>query len=516
MKQNQNLKTAQTQKGIQTQHVSQDTIQLMKLIESNVDTIEKEILNEVTNNPYLEFEEEHFSNNENNKECSENFDMEGTDSNNDSYDEFYENNYTEEQEYKRDYEDDDYTGKELDYLISTINQSKDDNPFQPSAIYVESVQEQLKSQLHEYNLSDDDFTIAEQLIGSLDSSGYLLLPIADEQSTYSQNPIFTITSNLSAYYNIQTTPEHVENILKKYVQTLEPAGIGARSLQECLILQIKYGNIEIEDKLRKKTLFLLENYFDLLGKRKFEEIIRKMKLKKEDFSNIHNIILHLSPYPLNALIQSKNTQNQITPDFVVTLNGDQIELKLNSPKSQSNLKISSTYKNLSDAKLTKEDLKFITEKKEGAQKFIDMLNLREHKLRDTMIAIINWQKEYFLTGDEKYIKPLILKDIANEVKYDETTISRITNSKYVETPFGTFPLKKLFSPAVGKTENSSKEVQSVLREIIDAEDKNNPLSDEKLAQVLCERGYPIKRRTVAKYRETNRILPASQRRKSNI
>lgn len=504
------MKQILSQKTILKQQTSQQTIQLMRMLESNTDTLEKEILKEVENNPVLEIDEGNPS-----RDC-DNYEDKETEYDNRANERFYE---------KYNY-DNDYSDRELDYLINSVNQSKDDEYYTPSAVFESSIQEQLQQKIQEFSLSDEDMKIAEQIVGNLDDAGYLSIPLPDDDGKtvhYANNPIFSIVSTLSSYYNIQTTPEHVEYILTHYIQQLDPPGIGARNLQECLILQMKYGTFNIPEDTKKLILKILEEYFDYISNNHLDKLTKKLAVSKEELQDALSVIKKLSSRPLNALLRSDEAISQITPDFTITIEDEQLFLQLNTSQRLPKIRIIKEYENQYNyyaksenrQKKEQEVARFIRENVDKANYFINTLTLRETMLYNTMYAIMQHQKAYFLSGDERDLKPMILKTIAEEVGLDPSTISRVSNSKYVQTPFGIIPLKRLFSESVGNDDTSSKEIQSVLKEIIQNEDKSNPLSDKELETALSERGYKIARRTVAKYRENLRILPARQRKRND-
>lgn len=501
------MKQALTQKSILKQQTSQQTIQLMRMLESNTDTLETEILKEVENNPVLEIIENPLREN---KEYSEGYE-------DDSYEEETTDRFDERYSY-----DNDYSDRELDYLISTINRSKDDEYYTPGAVFESSIQEQLQQKIQEFDLSDEDLKIAQQLVGNIDDAGYLSIPLPDDDSKtirYARDPILSIVSTLSSYYNIQTTPEHVEYILTQYIQQLDPPGIGARNLQESLLLQMKYGTFNLSEEVKRLTIKILQDNFEYISNNQHEKLIKKMGISREELEQIISVIKHLSSRPLDALLRSEESMSQITPDFTITIEDDLLVLQLNSSQRLPKIRISKEYENQYNYYAKKENrekkeqeiARFIRENVDKANYFISTLTLRETMLYNTMYAIMQHQHAYFYTGDERDLKPMILKNIANKVGLDISTISRISNSKYVQTHFGIIPLKQLFSESVGDSDISAKEIQSVLKEIIQSEDKKNPLSDQELETALSERGYKIARRTVAKYREQLRILPARQR-----
>ena len=478
-------KSELTQSQSMKQIISQQTIQTMRLVEMNANSIELEIIKEVEENPALEFDddktEDDFSNND---------DFSSNEEHNEEND--YEELTGQKDQLNDDYDDyDDYSGNELDYIISHINQSSDDPVRETIAISEDSFQEKLINQLSEYSLSPQDFQISKHIIGCLDSSGYL------------PNSVDNIVVDLLLMYNIQTTSEHIEFLLKEYIQQLDPIGVGARSLQEFLIIQIEKMSKTPEVVIAQ---MILKDCFSFFSQKHFDKIEKKLNLSNDQLKKSIDIILKLTPRPIVSSSLLENSSSQITPDFIITIENDKLVLNLNNnylPKIRLNKNFKMQY-NFYDKNIGKEKRveaeKFIKKNSENAEQFINSLNLRELILYNTMLEIMNRQKDYFFSGNDADLKPLILKDIAQVVKLDVSTISRVSNSKYVQTPFGIISLKHLFSEAVGEDGASSKEIKIILSQIIDNEDKKNPISDEELCDLLKEKGYEIARRTVAKYR----------------
>jgi len=449
-------------------------VQLMHLVELSNTNLEQEILKEVEENPALEIDQEididiQEQEIQDNIETESHQTLEGFEDyyNNDEYDSY-------------------------DYRLQDNNQSKDDSNFFPTASYTTSLQENLLQQLHEFELTEKDNIIAEYLVGCLDETGYLLV---DLQS---------ITMDFLLAYNLQITNKEVEAVLKNVIQQFEPVGVGARNIQECLILQLNQKEENPTLSLAKK---ILTEYFDFFSKKQYDKLQNLLQINNETLKDVITEILKLHPYPVFSSTTLENRANQITPDFIITIEEDKLVLNLNNnhiPK----VKVNQEFKNqfsLYNPHLSKEKKmeaeQFIKENVAQAKSFIGTLNLRELVLYDTMYAIMDKQRAYFLSGDDKDLKPMILKDIATAVKMDISTVSRVSNSKYVQTPFGTIPLKHLFSESIGNEDVSSKEVKSIITELIEKENKTKPLPDEILCKILKEKGYEIARRTVAKYRE---------------
>ncbi|MCL2247387.1 MAG: RNA polymerase factor sigma-54 [Lentimicrobiaceae bacterium] len=453
----------------QLKQTAAQTVQLMRLVELSTTGLEQEILKEVEENPALEVDHEVELLEEENLEPEQNA----------------------LEEIKEFYDEDEYDSYD-DYLLQENNRSKDDVFFFPTASYSNSFQENLLQQLHEYELSERNALIAEYIIGCLDENGYLLVDI--------QN----IVMDFLLTYNMQIKSEEVENILTTVIQQFEPVGVGARNIQECLRLQL---NLKEKTPTVEIAKTILNEYFDLFAKKQYDKLQSALHINNATLKIAINVILKLHPYPVFSSEAIENRATQITPDFIITIEDDKLVLNLNNyhiPK----LKVNQEFKNqfsfyyphLSKEKKMEAE-QFIKDNVAQAKSFIGTLNLRELVLFDTMYAIMDKQRAYFLSGDDKKLKPMILKDIAQVVKMDVSTVSRVSNSKYVQTPFGTIPLKHLFSESIGNEDTSSKEVKSIITELIENESKSKPLTDDLLCSILKEKGYEIARRTIAKYRE---------------
>ncbi|MFN6086635.1 MAG: RNA polymerase factor sigma-54, partial [Fluviicola sp.] len=401
-----------------------------------------------------------------------------------------------------DYFDDDTP----DYKTQANNTSKDDEERGVPLSVEASYQDKLLEQLHLLDLDDTQFQIADTIIGNLDESGYL------------NREIEAIVDDLAFSANISVTEEEVEEVLK-VVQELDPAGIAARDLRECLILQINRkqdGNI---------TLFtakkILENFFEEFTKKHYDKIQKKLEIEDKDLKDAIAAIIRLNPKPGGSLRESAKSIQQIIPDFMIMEMDGKLDLSING-RNTPDLKVSKEYETLlrnysegaKTSKADKDALLFVKTKLDGAKWFIDALRQRQNTLYTTMHAIMTYQYNYFLTGDEMHMKPMILKDIAEVVGLDISTISRVANSKYVQTSFGVFPLKYFFSESLSTDsgeEVSTREVKKILSEAIEAESKKKPLTDEHLAKLLNDKGYNIARRTIAKYREQLNIPVARLR-----
>ena len=455
------------------QRLSPQQIQLMKLLQVPTMELDQRIKQEIEENPALE---------EGSDELEDEFDNQDDTEENDTDDEFD----------LSDYIDDDIA----DYKTNTNNQSKDDEERVIPLSGEQSFQEKLSEQLHLLDLNETEFIIADILIGNLDESGYL------------NRDLEALVDDLAFSMNVITSEQEVKSILG-LIQTFDPAGVGARSLQECLLLQI--NRKQDGDISRFTAKKILEDFFEEFTKKHYDKIALKLEIEDKDLKDAVNEILRLNPKPGGSLRESAKNQLQITPDFVINETDGSLELSLNSRNAPS-LKVSREYESMlrsysEGAKTTKSDkeaVSFVRQKLDGAKWFIDAIKQRQQTLLLTMNAIMNYQFAYFLSGDEAKLRPMILKDIADIVNLDISTISRVSNSKYVQTNFGIYPLKYFFSESLSTDsgeEVSTREVKKILSEAINSESKKIPLTDEKLMDLLNEKGYNIARRTVAKYRE---------------
>jgi len=466
------------------QRLSPQQIQLMKLLQVPTMELDQRIKQEIEENPALE---------EGADEVDDEFDNQEDDYDDDSDDEFD----------LSDYLDDDAA----DYKTQANNSSKDDEERVIPLSGEQSFQEKLTEQLHLLDLDDKQFMIADVLIGNLDESGYL------------NRDLEAIVDDLAFALNVDTTEKEVEEILM-LIQELDPAGVGARNLQECLLLQIKRK--QDGDIVRFTALKILENHFEEFTKKHYEKISKKLEIEDEDLKEAIDEILRLNPKPGGSMRESAKNYQQIIPDFMLFENDGRLELSING-RNAPELKVSKEYESMlrsyaegaKSSKADKEAVTFVRQKLDSAKWFIDAIKQRQQTLLLTMDAIRHYQEAYFLTGDETKLKPMILKDIADMVGLDISTISRVANSKYVQTNFGIYPLKYFFSESLSTDsgeEVSTREVKKILSDAIESEDKRNPLTDEKLMELLNEKGYNIARRTVAKYREQLN-LPVARMRK---
>jgi RNA polymerase sigma-54 factor len=354
-------------------------------------------------------------------------------------------------------------------------------------------------------MNDRTYQIALNIVGNLDDAGYL------------GRELNAMIDDLALSQNIHTTKDELYEVLK-IVQDLDPAGIGARTLQECLLLQL---NRKVQTNYVKLATLILTKYFDEFTRKHYDKITKKAHISEEDLKKSVDEILKLNPKPGGSLGDSGKGNHYIMPDFIITNKEGILDLQLNS-KNTPELRLSRTYTEMletyadskSKSSAQKDALTFIKQKIDSAKWFIDAIKQRQNTLFLTMNAIMKYQKEYFLTGDETKLRPMILKDIAEIVFLDISTISRVANSKYVQTPFGTFLLKSFFSESMQTDtgeEVSTREIKKILSDFISAEKKNKPLTDEQLTDILRDKGYNIARRTVAKYRELLNIPVARLR-----
>lgn len=478
------------------QKLSPQQIQLMKLIQLPAIALEQRIKEEIEINPVLEEGEA-----EDEEEVKEEYEEEG-----------YEDEISEAQkefDYS-EYGDDD---EPPSYKLHANNRSKDDEVFEIPISSSATFHEMLETQLGFRILSKDQMTIARHLIGNLDDAGYL------------RRDLSAIVDDIAFSSNISTSEPELESLLK-IIQELDPPGVGARNLQECLLLQLERKEQEaIEISLAK---FILKYFFVEFTRKLYDKIQKDLQIDEVELRAALDEILKLNPKPGNSMSPesfgasvSEGGVMQIVPDFMITTDGKDLELTLNS-RNMPELKVSKRYsalleefeRNKKKGKADKEAMLFVKQKLDSAQWFIEMLRQRSNTLKNTMEAIMNHQREYFLEGDETKLKPMILKDIADKTGYDISTVSRVSNSKYVQTPYGTFLLKSFFNESIATEsgeEVSSREVKKILQDIIEAEDKKSPATDEEITQVLNEKGYRLARRTVAKYREMLNIPVARLR-----
>lgn len=490
----------QTQQLKLLQKLSPQQIQLMKLLQLPTVALEQRIKEELELNPALEEDADLGDDTE-----SDYDEVETTD-------EVEVNDFEEKEVDKIDdgYELEDYMDQgDLDsYKYEISNSSADDEVFQAVAVESPDFHTVLEEQLALQNISNENYSLGIYLIGCIDEDGYI------------RRDLSLIADDLSFSQNIQVTEKELEDVLK-IIQTLDPVGVGARTLQECLLIQL--DRKPSKTKETHLAIEVVKTMMDEFSKKHYDKIIRKLNIEEEELKDIIAEITQLNPRPGNSEGDNKGQMAEVVPDFNITVNDGEAELSINQ-RNLPELKISDDYiemlKEYSKAKekSAKEATSFVKGKIESAKWFIDALQQRHQTMLVAMHAILNYQKEYFSTGDESKLKPMILKDIADKVGLDISTVSRVANSKYVQTPYGTFLLKTFFSESLSNDageEVSSREIKKILQDCISSEEKRKPFTDDELCDILKEKGYHIARRTVAKYREQLDIPVARLRKEIN-
>ena len=463
-----------------SQKLSPQQIQLMKLIQLPTQAFEQRIKQELEENPALEGGKE---------EKSEYDDDLDTDD--------YQDDDPGTESIEADIDVDEYLSDDEipEYRLQANNYSADDEEKHVPYASGTSFTQYLKTQLSTLRLDEEEKAIAEFLVGSVDESGYIRRSLQD------------IVDDLAFTQNIYTQEESVERVLK-YVQELDPAGVGSRSLQECLLIQL---NRKEPTRSISLAADILERSFDQFTKKHYQKILTKHDISEDELREVIDIIGHLNPKPGGAYSENTRIVEHVIPDFTIKIVDGELELSLNgrnAPEMHVSKDYSEMLKGYKESKeksrAQKDAVMFIKQKLDAAKWFIEAIKQRQTTLFVTMSAIMNYQKEYFLSGDERNLRPMILKDIADEIDMDVSTVSRVANSKYVDTPYGTKLIKDFFSESMKNDQGedvSTREIKKILEMTIEEEDTRKPLTDEKLAQILKEKGYPIARRTVAKYRE---------------
>ncbi len=462
-----------------SQKLSPQQIQLMKLIQLPTQAFEQRVKAELEENPALD----------SGKEKSE-----------DDFDEFSnEDDYDDGNEsIEAEINVDDYLSDDdvPDYRTRANNYSADDDEKSIPYASGKSFTQTLRDQLRTLRLDDEEFEIAEYLVGSIDNSGYIRRSLED------------IADDLAFTQNIYTDVEKVEKILK-VVHSLDPAGVGARSLQECLTIQLSRKR---ETQSTELALKLIRDSFNAFSKKHYSKLIAKYNITEDELRDAIDEIEHLNPKPGSSYAGgSTRMVEQVVPDFVIRIKDGELELTLNG-RNAPELHVSRDYSNMlkgykeakEKTKSQKDAVMFIKQKLDGAKWFIEAIKQRQQTLFMTMSTIMEYQKEYFMTGDERNLRPMILKDIADKIQMDVSTVSRVANSKYVDTPYGTKLIKEFFSESMTNSDGeevSTREIKKILETVIQEEDKRKPLTDQKLVGILKEKGYLIARRTIAKYRE---------------
>ena len=475
----------QTQKMLQK--LSPQQILLMKLLQIPTMELSSRIKEEIEENPALEEKENEVVEDEIHNDEDNDFD-DNQDYDNDDYDPL-----SDFDDYMQDDDDDDAA-----YKLRTNNYSPDDERYEAPISNEESFQDILIQQLGYRKLDEKKYKIGTYIIGNLDDSGYLSRPISG------------ITDDLLFTQNLDVSEEEVKDVLH-IIQDFDPAGVGATNLQECLLIQLRRLQDENDDDDIDYTLpiIIIEQYFNEFTKKHYDKIVRKSGISERQFRAALKEILKLNPKP-GGTVGGSQRSNYVIPDFMIYNNCGKLELTLNS-RNAPELHVNKDYVEMlndfakqKNNKSNKEAINFVKNKIESAKWFIEAVKQRHNTLYVTMEAIMNYQKEYFLTGDETKLKPMILKDISEKVGLDISTISRVANSKYVQTAYGTFSLKSFFSESLTNDDGeevSTREIKKILMDCIEQEDKSKPLTDDVLTQILKEKGYNIARRTIAKYRE---------------
>ncbi len=462
-----------------SQKLSPQQIQLMKLIQLPTQAFEQRLKQELEENPALE----------SGKEQNETLD--------DAYDDTFDDTTDSESIAAEDINIDDYLSDDEipDYRTQTSNYSADDD--EKSVPYAAGISfnQYLINQLNTVYLTDEQWAIAEFLVGSVDESGYIRRPLTD------------VMDDLAFTQNIYTDESTIESILK-VVQELDPPGVAARSLDECLVIQLERkqptDSIVLAIEIIKKS-------FEQFTKKHYSKLLSKYDITEDQLKEAILEIEKLNPKPGGSYAGNTRMIEHVVPDFSIKILDGELELTLNG-RNAPELHVSKDYSNMlkgykdstKKSKSQKDTVLFIKQKLDAAKWFIDAIKQRQQTLFITMNSIMNYQKEYFLTGDERKLRPMILKDIADEIQMDVSTVSRVANSKYVDTPYGTKLIKEFFSESMKNDQGedvSTREIKKILETVIGEEEKKKPLTDDKLAKMLKEKGYPIARRTVAKYRE---------------
>ena len=468
------------------QKLSPAQIQVIKMLEVPTLELEERIRQEIEENPALE---------------------EGPETNDDEFDEDFNN---EDGGNNDDFDIDDYVADDdiPDYKLKVNNSSKDDKhediPFSAGMTFHENLMDQLGL----LQLSEHDHQLAEYVIGNIDEEGYL------------RRTPESMVDDIVFQSGIQTTDDEMYRVVS-LIQKFDPAGVGATTLQECLVLQLERKTQTTEIK---QAIKIIVDYFEEFSKKHYDKITKALNIDEEQLKKIIAEIVKLNPKPGNSWGGNilEKSMSAIVPDFILENDENQLTVHLNNSNIPE-LRVNNTYNEMfqdyasnkkNQTREMKDAVMFVKQKIDAARWFIDAIKQRQQTLLTTMIAIVNFQREFFIEGDDTYLRPMILKDIADITGYDISTISRVSNSKYIQTEFGIFPVKYFFSESMTNDsgeEVSTREIKKILQDCIDNEDKRKPLNDDALAEVLKEKGYLIARRTVAKYREQLNIAVARLR-----
>ena len=461
-----------------SQKLSPQQIQLMKLIQLPTMAFEQRIKQEMEENPALEDGKE--------ERVDEYDDLNNEDSAEDDYESI-----------ETEIDVDEYLSDDEipSYRLQANNYSADDEDKHVPYAAGTSFTQHLTTQLNTFRFNENEREIAEFLVGSVDESGYIRRTVMD------------IVDDLAFTMNIYTDEETVEKVLNK-VQKLDPAGVGARSLQECLLIQLRRKE---STKSVALALDIMDRSFDQFSKKHYKKLLSRHDITEDELREAIEVIEHLNPKPGGSFAGNLRMVEHVIPDFTIKIEDGELQLTLNG-RNAPEMHISRDYSNMmkgykeakEKTKAQKDAVMFIKQKLDAAKWFIEAIKQRQQTLMVTMSSIMDYQKEYFLSGDERNLRPMILKDIADEIEMDVSTVSRVANSKYVDTPYGTKLIKEFFSESMTNDQGeevSTREIKKILEMSIEEENKRKPLTDEKLARVLKDKGYPIARRTVAKYRE---------------
>ena len=466
------------------QKLSPQQIQLMKLVQLQTQSLEARIKQEIEENPALQ---------EGKEKAEDNF----------------ENDASDEREVRDSMEEinwDDYLGDDEtpDYRTKANNYSSDDEMYEAPVLVNESVHDSLISQLRLRDLSSEELELVVYLVGTIDDDGLLRRDLID------------IVDDLAFSQGVFTEEKELERLLE-IIQDLDPPGVGGRDLRECLMLQLERKRPSFKVNL---ALSILDNHFDSFVKRHYQKLMDRLGVNEDELRDAIEEIGRLNPKPGGSSNLSRPTENVI-PDYNLQIVDDELELTLNG-RNAPELSLSRQYRDMLEHykaskeknKAEKEAALFVKQKLDSAKWFIDAIVQRQQTLMLTMQSILNYQRDYFLTGDERKLRPMILKDIAEEIGMDISTVSRVASNKYIQTPYGTFLIKRFFSESMTNSDGeevSTREIKKILEDTVAEEDKRKPMTDDALAKILKEKGYPIARRTVAKYREQLDIPVARMR-----
>jgi len=472
------------------QKLSPQQIQLMKLLQVPTAELEQRVKQEIEENPALEEGEDHAEEDAPTEEQAIS----------ESADDGQEENERDEFDLSDYFQDDDTP----DYKLSVKNSGPDEEERETPLAGGTTFQDAMMSQLSLRRIDEWTTALAEHLIGNLDEDGYL------------RRDLDAIVNDLAFTQNIQCEVEELAKALKE-LQSLDPAGVAARDLRECLLIQVKRMPHSLDQRIAEA---ILDKHFEAFSKKHYDRILDRLEIDEEALKGAIELIVRLNPRPGNTMRDTNKPSQEIIPDFMVMAIDGELELSLNG-RNAPELRVSRQYRDMikeygrnKKDKDQREALQFIKQKLDSAKWFIDAIKQRQNTLLVTMEAIMEHQREFFLTGDETKLKPMILKDIAERVGLDISTISRVANSKYVQTNYGTLLLKFFFSESLTNDQGeevSTREVKKILKDAIEAEEKRKPLTDDELTALLKEKGYNIARRTVAKYREQLNIPVARLR-----